>query len=144
MSIFSLDEDECELYSPCDHGFCLNTNGSYICDCHDGWQGRNCTEGEYFNLFSPNLRVFFILWLQALNPYNQLLLYVDANECQLIGVCENGGSCVNTNGSYACHCTEGWQGQHCEFGVYITITSVNFITTDSVYLIIHRNKVLLF
>lgn len=94
--------------------------------------------------FHQTLGFFFILWLQALNPYNQLLLYVDANECQLIGVCENGGSCVNTNGSYACHCTEGWQGQHCEFGVYITITSVNFITTDSVYLIIHRNKVLLF
>lgn len=49
----------------------------------------------------------------------------DANECQLIGVCENGGSCLNTNGSYACRCMEGWQGQHCEHGLYTSILNIS-------------------
>lgn len=50
------------------------------------------------------------------NYLEWFLVFSDANECELIGVCENGGSCVNTNGSYACRCVEGWEGPHCENG----------------------------
>ena len=40
----------------------------------------------------------------------------DVNECQSIDLCVNNGTCINTNGSYICNCTDGWQGQHCDLG----------------------------
>jgi hypothetical protein len=32
--------------SPCgNNATCTITNGSYVCNCLNGWMGRNCTEG---------------------------------------------------------------------------------------------------
>ena len=42
----------------------------------------------------------------------------DANE----DVCKNGGTCSNTEGSYECNCTEGWQGEICETLTINTLT----------------------
>lgn len=42
-----LDVDECEVFSPCrNNATCLNTNGSYQCDCVDGWQDQQCDRGK--------------------------------------------------------------------------------------------------
>ena len=43
------------------------------------------------------------------------LFTIDIDECA-VSPCENGGSCVNTPGSYSCKCAPGLQGQHCENG----------------------------
>lgn len=43
--------------------------------------------------------------------------YLDIDECEENGPCENNGTCVNTQGSYGCVCTVGWQGQHCDKGL---------------------------
>lgn len=40
------DINEC-LASPCVHGNCSNTLGSYFCSCDAGWTGTNCNEGEH-------------------------------------------------------------------------------------------------
>lgn len=40
----------------------------------------------------------------------------DIDECQMLHLCKNNGTCLNTNGSYVCSCEEGWRGQHCEDG----------------------------
>ena len=43
----------------------------------------------------------------------------DIDECALPDVsddCLNGGSCVNTMGSYTCQCSEGFTGSQCETG----------------------------
>lgn len=40
---------------------------------------------------------------------------IDVNECEN-SPCHNKGSCVNSDGSYACICTKGWQGYNCEEG----------------------------
>jgi hypothetical protein len=40
----------------------------------------------------------------------------DVNECEKFSPCQNNGTCINNNGSYACNCTEGWQGYDCENG----------------------------
>lgn len=45
-----------------------------------------------------------------------MLFYViDVNECEN-SPCQNSGTCINTEGSYGCNCTEGWQGHNCEIG----------------------------
>lgn len=49
MSILMIisDVDECEVFSPCrNNATCLNNNGSYQCDCVDGWQDQQCDRGK--------------------------------------------------------------------------------------------------
>lgn len=40
----------------------------------------------------------------------------DTNECER-SPCQNGGTCVNTDGSYTCKCTQYWQGENCQIGI---------------------------
>ena len=40
------DVNECDMDPCANNGTCINNNGSYSCDCDDGWQGYTCTEGE--------------------------------------------------------------------------------------------------
>lgn len=43
-----LDIQECSSINPClNNGTCFNNNGSYSCQCTDGWQGQNCEKGGY-------------------------------------------------------------------------------------------------
>ena len=36
-----IDIDEC-VEEPCNNGECKNSNGSYSCECLEGWQGEFC------------------------------------------------------------------------------------------------------
>ena len=51
---FFLDVDEC-TWTPCENNAtCINNNGSYTCNCSDGWEGNHCDEGMTYydeNLF---------------------------------------------------------------------------------------------
>lgn len=41
-----LDVQECSTINPClNNGTCFNNNGSYSCQCTEGWQGQNCETG---------------------------------------------------------------------------------------------------
>lgn len=49
-----------------------------------------------------------------------LILYVcillpDIDECAK-GICKNGATCVNLQGSYRCKCNSGYNGTNCEAG----------------------------
>lgn len=38
----------------------------------------------------------------------------DVNECDLMpNSCQNGGTCLNTQGGYNCVCVNGWSGDDC-------------------------------
>jgi len=46
---------------------------------------------------------------------NSKMYVIDIDEC-LKTPCQNGGLCVNNNGSYTCNCSAGFTGKDCEKG----------------------------
>ncbi|KAK6487718.1 latent-transforming growth factor beta-binding protein 4-like isoform X1 [Huso huso] len=75
------DVDECRGLLVCGtNGQCLNTDGSFLCDCKIGFRsdssGRQCR---------------------------------DINECLEGDFCFPHGECLNTEGSYSCLCSEGYK-----------------------------------
>ena len=59
--VVSSDIDECKGNHSCHvNATCTNTNGSYLCECHPGFNGngQSCT-GE-FNLFAIIFRMFLL------------------------------------------------------------------------------------
>lgn len=81
--------------------------------------------------------LLFDFWLVK-NIYNvlkKLLLksFADIDDC--LGIeCFNNGRCVDFPGSYTCKCKEGFEGDHCEFGMLYTSIRLNysFVTNISV------------
>lgn len=50
-----------------------------------------------------------IEWIKANNPFKfkKQLYHLDINECQS-SPCQNGGTCVDLENSYACYCPDGF------------------------------------
>uniref|UniRef100_A0A452S9M8 Fibrillin 3 n=1 Tax=Ursus americanus TaxID=9643 RepID=A0A452S9M8_URSAM len=111
------DVDEC-VSSPCHHGDCVNTPGSYHCRCHEGFQATSarqacvdhnecattttCANGVCINedgSFTCLCKSGFLL-----APSGRYC--VDIDECRTPGICIN-GHCTNTEGSFRCHCLGG-------------------------------------
>ena len=87
---------------------CLNTNGSYLCACDDGFLSANgsCTGGirslpTGYELVSPLARIARHLQVFTLI----MLLLTDINEC-IISPCSD--NCTNTPGGFYCSCPEGF------------------------------------
>ncbi len=79
MCLSKIDIDECEaIPALCEGGQCVNTVGSFRCECPPG-QERDEETNECR----------------------------EADECQQEGVCEN-GQCVNTDNGYYCICNKGF------------------------------------
>jgi len=54
--------DECGISSPCRNGAtCVNTNGSYVCECAIGYEGRDCITNTDDCADNPCLNGKFLL-----------------------------------------------------------------------------------
>lgn len=91
----------------CRNGQCLNTVGSFLCECNDGYElsldGRVCAgkELQYFYVDVNNSSSFHDTPRSSLFP-------PDINECAVNpGTC-GAGTCLNLDGSYRCICPPGY------------------------------------
>lgn len=78
----------------------------------------NCNISNCFSFIKERV---FLAWHWELFEYNchsdKLFFFIDTNEClQFPGICRNGGTCFNTEGSYKCDCPLGWRGKNCGIG----------------------------
>uniref|UniRef100_A0A665X316 Fibrillin-1 n=1 Tax=Echeneis naucrates TaxID=173247 RepID=A0A665X316_ECHNA len=114
-----IDDDECER-NPCAHGECVNTPGSYICQCPAGFQttatrtecrdldecvanGRICNNGRCVNTegsFHCVCNAGFEISSDGKNCQDQ-------DECLIRNMCLN-GLCINEDGSFKCICKPGF------------------------------------
>lgn len=74
--------------------------------------------------------MFFLLGGETDFEYSchshKVFFYTDTNEClQFPGICRNGGTCFNTEGSYKCDCPPGWRGKNCGIGKHKEKNSVH-------------------
>ena len=54
------------------------------------------------------------------------------NECRF-NPCQNGGNCVNIEGSYQCQCPNEWTGHDCEIGKVVSF----FLWCNFTYVFLH-------
>nr|XP_006626990.1 PREDICTED: fibrillin-2 [Lepisosteus oculatus] len=143
------DENECRTKPGiCENGRCVNTLGSYICDCNDGFQSSatrtQCIDYREGFCFTEVLQTMCQMssssrnpttrsecccdggrgWgnqcdlcpLPGTGPYKKLCPHgpgyttngTDIDECRVMpNLCKN-GQCINTMGSFRCHCKQGF------------------------------------
>ena len=121
--VFQIDVDECsEMLHNCDQT-CVNTNGSFICQCGGGYRlfsDKHTCAG--WHCCQHMLTVYSISMDGCI-----CFVYVDINECvENPGLCNiTGQGCTNLAGSYNCSCplgTEVIEGAcRCAF-LYITLS----------------------
>ena len=128
------DVDECTVSNPCANGECVNNFGSYACTCDLGYGGRRCDIAEPCQTVPCLNRGTCVdigedyvcrclddftgrdCETQICSPgFTGGDCSLDINEClDLSDLCANGGTCVNTLGSYECDCVGGFTGPNCE------------------------------
>lgn len=110
------DDDECER-NPCAHGECVNTPGSYICQCPAGFQSTATrTECRGFTPTHPHTHPRTLR--ECICLHSVCLSLADLDECVANGRICNNGRCLNTEGSFHCVCNAGFEissdGKNCQ------------------------------
>ena len=112
-----IEIDECELmgHMMCKNGRCINTMGSFKCECNPGFRyddpSHMCV-GKCLLNFTSLITQFSV----ALNSHSHLEMKCfsmysisDIDECTEINPCFGFAKCENTIGSYSCSCPVGYQ-----------------------------------
>ncbi|XP_061693811.1 EGF-containing fibulin-like extracellular matrix protein 1 isoform X2 [Syngnathoides biaculeatus] len=114
------DRDECAMSHYCMHT-CVNTRGSYYCECNAGHQlatnNHSCVDVNECDTQNPcqhhcyNLIGSFLCQCdQGHELAPDLVSCQDINECSFSSyMCQY--QCINSPGSYSCECPEGYQLQ---------------------------------
>ena len=143
MTDFCEDVDECLLDHGCDQiTTCVNSKGSFSCDCNPGYvgDGKTCVEGTCIDDMCPmnaecvssvksDCRCKSGYELKSLNS-NETEICVDTDECATLrGLCHEKAVCKNIPGGYECNCQQGYfgDGQTCFRG---SCTEINCPPSD--------------
>ncbi|XP_078389397.1 latent-transforming growth factor beta-binding protein 4-like isoform X2 [Cetorhinus maximus] len=116
------DIDECLRGTTCgDKGTCVNTEGSYQCDCNPGYRlsadGNQCAdinecfEGDFCAPYGECLNSvgsYTCLCAEGFITSADQSTCLDVDECTRAGVCDP-GRCTNTVGSFECSCEPGFR-----------------------------------
>ena len=129
---------------------CTNTEGSFTCSCNPGYTGDgvNCTSKlnssisgkkrtslgngctSLYNQYSFHYlyALCFLLTCMLVPLVHLFIQFIDVNECELETYpCSPNANCTDTDGSFNCTCTEGFEGD----GFNCTGISVLSINTVS-------------
>ncbi len=128
-----IDINECSLgtYSCHSNADCINTVGSYSCQCRSGYAGtgKSCAgicilcKYKFYILFQIYLGLKNIVQLRKRKSDKFIwrcnittiklifFILIDINECSLgTYSCHSNADCINTVGSYSCQCRSGYVG----------------------------------
>ena len=102
-----IDINECEEdLDSCDNNArCIDTIGSYDCECYDGY------EGDGFNCSSMSQWLCVMYGCVTAYLPETIIHHVDIDECDRgIDECSINAQCLDTMGSYNCTCNIGYDG----------------------------------
>ncbi|KAJ8314221.1 hypothetical protein KUTeg_008782 [Tegillarca granosa] len=112
------DIDECAVLAPCENGgVCINTVGSYFCNCMTGYSGDVCqicknifkTVNYYFLASAMNSATSGVM-STASSPHPTLAASIGCASSP----CKNRGVCFDTATGYTCRCAPGFFGNTCD------------------------------
>ncbi|XP_063080345.1 complement component C1q receptor [Engraulis encrasicolus] len=134
------DLDECSLTHSCGDDVCINTNGSYTCQCKEGFSlldGKchdidECVQSRCPQGCLNSLGSFSCYCYKGYRSSDRGLSCVDIDEC-LTNRCED--ECTNTLGSFVCSCRPNMklasngisclpdksEGSHSSHGIDVTL-----------------------
>nr|CAD7591983.1 unnamed protein product [Timema genevievae] len=115
------DHNECSETGMCANGLCINMDGSFKCQCNNGYilsstghacididecyeNPRICLNGRCENIPGS----YHCLCRPGFQPSLDGTFCVDLDECEETGMCDN-GKCVNIDGSFKCVCDSGYK-----------------------------------
>nr|CAD7439562.1 unnamed protein product [Timema bartmani] len=115
------DHNECSETGMCANGLCINMDGSFKCQCNNGYilsptghacididecyeNPRICLNGRCENIPGS----YHCLCRPGFQPSIDGTFCVDLDECEETGMCDN-GKCVNIDGSFKCVCDSGYK-----------------------------------
>eukprot|EP00933_Yihiella_yeosuensis_P011793 TRINITY_DN1194_c0_g2_i3.p1 TRINITY_DN1194_c0_g2~~TRINITY_DN1194_c0_g2_i3.p1 ORF type:complete len:979 (+),score=154.06 TRINITY_DN1194_c0_g2_i3:145-3081(+) len=135
-----VDINECSSYhlNRCQNHNCANTQGSFVCKCHTGYNGshptctdidecttRNATTGQLLHTCTLNAKFGQVCnntvgsfvcrcapgWAPSFFPNFTHLNCSSVNECKgQTHNCHPHGNCTDTTGSFTCKCNDGYLG----------------------------------
>ncbi|KAH3819161.1 protein jagged-2-like [Dreissena polymorpha] len=115
------DIDECEM-NVCQHSAtCVNSYGSFECDCASLWKGTLCTD-SILPACDPNPCASGKCMADITKDEGYRCICdigydgVNCNQETACAGCRN-GVCTMTNGDQQCSCNLGYQGEHCDTDV---------------------------
>ncbi|XP_078090470.1 latent-transforming growth factor beta-binding protein 2-like isoform X2 [Mustelus asterias] len=126
------DVDECSEETKCSGGQCINTDGSYMCRCETGFthlpEAEQCIDIDECSLYGSSVCGIWkcentvgsyqcIVGCQPGFQRTAIGECIDIDECMNGTICGTHGYCENTDGSFHCHCDQGFEvpprGQGC-------------------------------